>query len=95
MNVIKMNGAAHNALAIEDEHIATSPDSPIRDDAFEMGDELKIQLIQNHFKEIMYLMGLDLTDDSLKRNTAPRCKNVCKRSFQRIKSCEQTGSKTL
>lgn len=66
MNVIKMNGAAHNALAIEDEHIATSPDSPIRDDAFEMGDELKIQLIQNHFKEIMYLMGLDLTDDSLR-----------------------------
>ena len=34
MNVIEMNGAAQNALAIEDERIATSLNSPIGEDAF-------------------------------------------------------------
>ena len=65
MNVIKMNEASEPAWAIGDEHIATSGDSPLREDAFKMNDELKIQLIQKHFKEIMNTMGLDLTDDSL------------------------------
>ncbi|MFN3315931.1 MAG: GTP cyclohydrolase I FolE [Raineya sp.] len=50
---------------IGDEHIATSLDTPLRDDAFELDDELKIELIEKHFKEIMHILGLDLTDDSL------------------------------
>ena len=66
MNVIKMNGASEPAWAIGDEHIATSVNSPLRENAFEMNDELKIQLIQKYFKEIMNTMGLDLTDDSLR-----------------------------
>lgn len=66
MNVIKMNNASQEVFNTDDEHIATSLRSPIREEAFEMTDELKIQLIQEHFKEIMHLIGLDLTDDSLK-----------------------------
>jgi GTP cyclohydrolase I len=31
-----------------------------------MDDELKMELIEKHFREIMYVLGLDLTDDSLK-----------------------------
>lgn len=46
-------------------HIGTSPDTPLRADAFEMNDELKIELIQKHFREIMSILGLDLNDDSL------------------------------
>jgi GTP cyclohydrolase I len=65
MNLVKMNGAAADTFS-EDDHLTTSIDSPIREDAFEMNDELKIQLIQKHFREIMHLMGLDLTDDSLR-----------------------------
>jgi len=38
----------------------------LREDAFEMDDELKMELIEKHFKEIMHVLGLDLTDDSLK-----------------------------
>ncbi len=49
-----------------DEHVGTSVETPLREDAFEMDDDLKIELIQKHFKEIMNIMGLDLTDDSLK-----------------------------
>src|SRR5690606_16737295 len=37
-----------------------------RADAFEMDDDLKMELIAKHFKEIMHVLGLDLNDDSLK-----------------------------
>lgn len=52
--------------AIGDEHIGTSVETPLREDAFAMDDELKIELIQKHFREIMHVLGLDLTDDSLR-----------------------------
>jgi GTP cyclohydrolase I len=50
----------------DDEHIFTSIDTPLRSDAFEIDDELKIELIQKKFAEIMEILGLDLSDDSLK-----------------------------
>jgi GTP cyclohydrolase I len=49
-----------------DDHISTSSETPLREDAFEMDDELKMELIEKHFREIMHILGLDLTDDSLK-----------------------------
>ncbi|MBU2915519.1 MULTISPECIES: GTP cyclohydrolase I FolE [Reichenbachiella] len=50
---------------ILDDHVASSYDTPLRPDAFEMDDELKKELIAKHFKEIMQILGMDLTDDSL------------------------------
>ena len=47
-----------------DHHVGTSSDTPLRDDAFDMDDDLKIELISEHFKEIMSILGLDLNDDS-------------------------------
>ncbi|WP_035807157.1 GTP cyclohydrolase I FolE [Lunatimonas lonarensis] len=49
-----------------DSHAASSHDTPLREDAFEMDDELKMELIEKHFREIMHILGLDLTDDSLR-----------------------------
>jgi GTP cyclohydrolase I len=49
-----------------DDHVSSSAETPLREDAFEKDDTLKIELIQKHFKEIMHILGLDLTDDSLK-----------------------------
>lgn len=51
---------------IGDEHVGTSPETPLREDAFEMDDDIKMELIEKHFKEIMHILGLDLEDDSLK-----------------------------
>lgn len=51
---------------IGEEHVGTSFETPLREDAFEMDDDLKVELIEKHFREIMNIMGLDLTDDSLK-----------------------------
>lgn len=55
-----------NAEELGNEHIGTSKDTPLRPDAFDIDDEEKMYLIQDHFKSIMEIMGLDLTDDSLK-----------------------------
>ncbi len=60
---MKMN---HSVDEIGDEHIGTSHKTPLRGDAFVMDDELKIKLIEKHFREIMHVLGLDLNDDSLK-----------------------------
>lgn len=49
-----------------DDHVGSASDTPLRPDAFEMDEDLKIELIEKHFKEIMQILGLDLTDDSLK-----------------------------
>lgn len=58
-------------LKIEEEemgedHIPGSAATPLREDAFELNDEAKTDLIAKHFSEIMHILGLDLNDDSLK-----------------------------
>ncbi len=67
-NGIMLNTAEIDREMIEtmgDEHVGTSLETPLRADAFEVDDELKIELIEKHFREIMNIMGLDLHDDSL------------------------------
>ena len=50
---------------IGEEHVGTSLETPMRVGAFDMDDNRKIELIENHFREIMHILGLDLSDDSL------------------------------
>jgi GTP cyclohydrolase IA len=49
-----------------DDHLMSSLETPLRPDAFDLSDQEKINIIADHFKEIMHTLGLDLTDDSLK-----------------------------
>lgn len=51
---------------IGDLHIATSLETPMLEGAFDINDETKIELIQEKFRDIMQILGLDLTDDSLR-----------------------------
>ena len=53
-----------------DDHLSSSAETPMRADAFDVDDEEKINRIENHFREIMTILGLDLNDDSL--NGTPR-----------------------
>lgn len=53
-----------------DQHHATSIDTPLKPDAFDVSDEAKMKKIEGHFREIMDIIGLDLNDDSL--NGTPR-----------------------
>lgn len=74
MNTLPINNNPLNTTHLHDEliddmgdaHASPSLETPLRDDAFELDDDFKIELITERFREIMEIMGLDLTDDSLK-----------------------------
>lgn len=63
-------------------HYLTSIETPIRSDAFEIDDEIKIELIEKKFREIMEVLGLDLTDDSLKETPKRVAKMYVKEIFK-------------
>lgn len=48
-----------------DEHQATSLETPLRPDAWELSPQTKMERIEANFREILHTLGLDLTDDSL------------------------------
>lgn len=59
-----LNGFSHEEIG--DDHLLTGLETPMREDAFEISDDEKKEKIASLFGEIMNVMGLDLTDDSLK-----------------------------
>ena len=67
--IFKTNGHKLNEFSAEDigdDHLFTSLETPMKPDAFEMSNDEKKQRISTLFSEIMDVLGLDLTDDSLK-----------------------------
>ena len=60
----KLNG--YSIDDIGDDHLYTGLETPLKKDAFKLSDKDKKQQISILFTEIMDVMGLDLTDDSLK-----------------------------
>jgi GTP cyclohydrolase IA len=63
-------------------HIMTSVDTPLREDAFMKSDEEKMANIEKHFAGIMEELGLDLTDDSLRGTPYRVAKMYVKELFQ-------------
>ena len=66
--ISKKNGHNLNGFsteAIGDDHLFTSLETPMKANAFDMSNEEKKNRISILFSEIMDVLGLDLTDDSL------------------------------
>ena len=64
INIQNLNDLSTSEIG--DDHISTSLETPMRKDAFKATDEEKKNKIALLFEEIMNVMGLDLTDDSLR-----------------------------
>ena len=60
----RINGFSHHEIG--DDHLCTGLETPLKKDAFAISDAEKKNKISMLFEEIMDVMGLDLTDDSLK-----------------------------
>lgn len=60
----KLNGFSFEEIG--DDHLYTGIETPMKSDAFDISDKDKKEKISILFSEIMNVMGLDLTDDSLK-----------------------------
>ena len=59
-----LNGYSHEEIG--DDHLYTGIETPMKADAFALTDDEKKESIAKLFAQIMDIMGLDLTDDSLK-----------------------------
>jgi len=51
--------------AIGDDHVGSSSETPLRNDAFKLTNDEKMDIIKDDVRHIMETLGLDLTDDSL------------------------------
>tara|TARA_R100001369_G_scaffold36196_1_gene61511 strand:+ start:6513 stop:7211 length:699 start_codon:yes stop_codon:yes gene_type:complete len=68
-NFAPINGNTISNFSIDeigDDHFYTGLETPMKPDAFEMSDLEKKEKISDLFAQIMDVMGLDLTDDSLR-----------------------------
>ncbi len=65
VTVKKTAAQKQHAEDMGDHHAGTAADTPMRPDAFVLTDAEKIEQIEGHFRKIMDVLGLDLTDDSL------------------------------
>lgn len=63
-NGYKLNG--FSPADIGEDHLFTGLKTPMKKNAFELSDEEKKQRVALLFEEIMDVLGMDLTDDSLK-----------------------------
>jgi GTP cyclohydrolase I len=67
----------------------------MRDDAFALSDDEKIKIIQEHFEKIMYTLGLDLTDDSLKGTPKRVAKLYVKELFKGLNEATKPSMSTF
>lgn len=51
---------------IHDDHLSGNINTPLREDAFELSDEEKINKIEQDVTRILETLGMDLTDDSMR-----------------------------
>ncbi|UOB16543.1 GTP cyclohydrolase I FolE [Abyssalbus ytuae] len=80
---------------IGDDHISSSSETPLRDDAFEMSDEEKIESIEANVYDIMHTLGLDLTDDSLRGTPKRVAKMFVKEIFSGLHPKRKPNASTF
>ena len=62
---MKFNNKIEEFESIGNNHIGTSKETPMRNDAFKLTKEDKIDIIKDDVRHILETLGLDLDDDSL------------------------------
>lgn len=67
--------------ALVEAHMGTSIDTPMREGAFDRSDDEKVAMIAAKFTDIMDILGLDLTDDSLRGTPLRVAKMYVKEAF--------------
>ena len=80
---------------IGNNHIATSANNPLREDAFELSDDKKIELIKKDVENILLTLGMDLTDDSLKGTPNRVAKMFVKEIFGGLNPVKKPSASTF
>ena len=80
---------------IGDNHIMTSATTPLREDAFIISDQEKMDRIQESVKDILITLGMDLTDDSLRGTPRRVAKAFVKELFMGLNPKNQPKASTF
>jgi len=77
------------------DHVSSSEDTPMREDAFVLTDDEKIERIRENVREVMLTLGLDLDDDSLKGTPERVAKMYVKEIFSGLSPKRKPKSSTF
>ncbi|MFY0483914.1 GTP cyclohydrolase I FolE [Flavobacterium sp. PLA-1-15] len=80
---------------IGNNHIATSAQNPIRNDAFELTDDQKIESIKKDVQNILLTLGMDLNDDSMKGTPNRVAKMFVKEIFGGLNPAKKPSASTF
>ena len=80
---------------IGDNHISSSAKNPVREDAFDISDDEKIERIKKDVENILITLGMDLTDDSLKGTPNRVAKMFVKEIFGGLNPAKKPGASTF
>ena len=80
---------------IGDNHISSSAKNPVREDAFDITDDQKIEKIKKDVENILITLGMDLTDDSLKGTPNRVAKMFVKEIFGGLNPAKKPSASTF
>jgi GTP cyclohydrolase I len=80
---------------IGNNHISSSAKNPVRDDAFDISDDEKIERIKKDVQNILSTLGMDLTDDSLKGTPNRVAKMFVKEIFGGLNPAKKPNASTF
>ncbi len=90
-----MNNKEELSDEIGNNHIASSSENPMKNDAFDISDDQKIELIRKDVESILNTLGMDLTDDSLKGTPNRVAKMFVKEIFGGLNPNKKPNSSTF
>ena len=89
LDIKEMQSIAEKFEQDGDSHMMSNARNLLSDEAFDLSDDEKINIIQEYFKGIMLTLGLDLDDDSLQGTPYRVAKMYVKEMFQGLKPSEK------
>ena len=92
---MKFNNNIEEFESIGNNHIGTSKETPMRNDAFKLSKEEKIDIIKDDIRHILETLGLDLDDDSLKGTPLRVAKMFVKEIFSGLNPDKKPTASTF
>ena len=80
---------------IGDSHFSSNAKNPVREDAFDLTDDEKIEKIKKDVENILQTLGMDLTDDSIKGTPNRVAKMFVKEIFGGLNPSKQPKASTF
>jgi len=92
---MKIENRLEEFESLGNDHIGTSSHTPMRQDAFILSNEEKIDIIKDDVRHIMETLGLDLTDDSLNGTPTRVAKMFVKELFVGLSPDKKPSASTF